>query len=366
MTQLPYSPHLNIAALSAVFADTTNAYKFYWFLAILDHLRDTGTARVAMHDLALRMLGSVWYPLDYFKLSFGRRDTFKPIASFISQHVVVDNSPTAAPLFTQLQALPTDEQKQLQRWVRKLTNWVPYRFIRPMFVQETRALHDPKVNALIITLANASQRAPYRFDGKDLVLHKVWIEYLQQHQVILRGFIHWHLVRFLQKNNPNVTGLTEKLNKPSQRDLKTAGHFWKHYLKAHPALTCIYSGQPITLNSLSLDHFLPWSFVAHDQLWNIVPTPKTVNSTKNDWLPSFQHYFDPFAALQYSAFQFHAIREHYALLEDYLLLFARDIAALRQLSYSGFRDYLHGQLTPQLQIAQNLGFPHPFVYRGNA
>lgn len=267
-------------------------------------------------------------------------------------------------MFTQLRALPTAEQQQLQGWVRKLTNWVLYRFIRPMFAEETRALPDPKVNALIIALANAGNRAPYRFDGKDLVLHEEWIEYLQQHQAILRGFIQWHLVRFLQKNNPNVTGLTEKLDKPSQRDLKTAGHFWKHYLAAHTALTCIYSGQPITLKSLSLDHFLPWSFVAHDQLWNIVPTPKMVNSTKNDWLPSFPQYFEPFAALQYSAFQFHANQEHYALLEDYHLLFARDIAALRELSYSSFRDYLHGQLAPQLQIAQNLGFSYPFVYRG--
>lgn len=68
MNQLPESNTINVAALSAVFTDTTNSCKFYWFLAILDSLREDGNPRMAMRALSLRMLASVWYPLDYFKL----------------------------------------------------------------------------------------------------------------------------------------------------------------------------------------------------------------------------------------------------------------------------------------------------------
>ena len=222
--------------------------------------------------------------------------------------------------------------------------------------------HDPKVNATVTKLANASDRAPYRFEGEDIILHESWMHYLQQHQTIVRGYTNWHLVRFLQKNNPNVTGLTEKLERPGTRDFKVANQFWKGYLAENDELTCIYSGQTITAANMSLDHFLPWSFVAHDQLWNIVPTPKAVNSAKNNWLPSLERYFEPYAALQFDAFLFHAEQGHHKLLEDYHLLFAQNIEAIQQMSFTGFRDQLQRQIIPQLQTAQNIGFAYPFVY----
>jgi hypothetical protein len=43
---------------------------------------------------------------------------------------------------------------------------------------------------------------------------------------------------------------------------------------------------------------LPWSFVAHDQLWNLTPTSPEVNSSKSDNLPA-NTYFDRFVDLQH-------------------------------------------------------------------
>ena len=68
--QLPDSERLDIAKLSSAFSDTTNPYKFYWLLAILDGLSETDQTRFSMRDLSFRMVAKVWYPLDYFKLSF--------------------------------------------------------------------------------------------------------------------------------------------------------------------------------------------------------------------------------------------------------------------------------------------------------
>ena len=361
--ELPENSNIDVSSLSTVFADTTNSYKFYWFLAILDSLRDNGEPRMTMQDLSLRMLANVWYPLDYFKLSFGKRDSFKPIANFISQHLVVDNSPSAPALLEQLKSMPILEHIKLQRLVKKLINWVPYRFIRPMFSLESRGLHDPKVNALVIEFANSSTRSPYQFDGDSIILYEAWVYYLQRHQTILRGFIYWHLVRFLQKNNPIVTGLTEKLEKPGTRDMSVANLFWKSYLVEHPDFTCIYSGLPITSLNLSLDHFLPWSFVAHDQLWNIIPTSKSINSTKSNYLPSVERYFNLYALLQYSAFQFHFKKGHNKLLEDYCLLFAQDLSSIQEKPFAWFKEQLNRQILPRIQTAKNLGFTYPFEYK---
>lgn len=362
--QLPESDGLDVAKIASIFSDTTNTYKFYWLLAILESLGETGQKKISTRDLSLRMVAKVWYPLDYFKLSFGKQDGFKPIADFVSQLITVDNSPNAPSLFQQLQSHLTDnELEQVYRKVRVLLNWVPYRFIRPFFAQQTRGLPDQQVNARIVELANQSNLVPYRFAGDFIEINDGWADYFGQHQFVLQGFTYWHLVRFLQKNNPNITGLTEKLDKPVERDLKLAGRFWKGFLSENPDLYCIYSRQRITSTNLSLDHFLPWSFVAHDQLWNIIPTPKSVNSAKNDWLPSLDLYFDAYAQMQYNGFNFYLNKGNQKILEDYHVLFAQGLEVLQRQTFSEFKESLSRQIVPQIQTAQNLGFTYPFIYK---
>ena len=58
----------------------------------------------------------------------------------------------------------------------------------------------------------------------------------------------------------------------------------------------IYTGKEIETiikdKELSIDHFIPWSYVAHDELWNLTPTSKSINSSKSNNLPDWNIYFD--------------------------------------------------------------------------
>lgn len=132
-------------------------------------------------------------------------------------------------------------------------------------------------------------------------------------------------------------------------------------MKANPSLQCIYSDQTITLQNISLDHFIPWSYVAHDRLWNIIPTPKNINSAKNDKLPDTELYFDKFSALQYQSFNFYFQKEQYRLLEDYSLLFHEELKSIAVLTHDDFKNKLQKQTFPQLEIAKNMGFAS-FIY----
>ena len=42
----------------------------------------------------------------------------------------------------------------------------------------------------------------------------------------------------------------------------------------------IYGKKPLDAKNISIDHFVPWSYVAHDELWNLTPTTRSINSTK--------------------------------------------------------------------------------------
>ena len=67
-------------------------------------------------------------------------------------------------------------------------------------------------------------------------------------------------------------------------------------------VTDIYTGLPVNETDMSLDHFIPWSFVLHDRLWNLAPVSTAINSSKSDSLPDLNQHLENFCTLQYMAF----------------------------------------------------------------
>lgn len=363
-TGLPASNFLPVEYLSASFDNVTNSYKFYWFLAILDHVRNKQTRVIPVHQLTAHMVADVWYPTNYFRLSFGKQDRLGQIALNLgeSSSMPIDSRQNQ---IAQIVLGTLGENSSLSREISSLQEYVPYRFLRPFFSRELRGLKDTIINANIERLAaagydNAESPCLYRFISSpefSIEIHPVWLEYLKKHLTILTGFCLWNLVGYLQRNNPNVPNISSKLNEPLQRDLKRAREFWKLALVKLRKVSCIYSGQDMQANEMTLDHFLPWRFVAHDLLWNIIPTPQNVNSSKSDSLPSVERYFDSFAQLQYEAVQAISTMEKEKLLEDHILLMkVSSTKELGALSLSGFRNRLYDTTTPQIQIAVNMGF----------
>ena len=52
--------------------------------------------------------------------------------------------------------------------------------------------------------------------------------------------------------------------------------------------TCIidvFKNTPIKKESYDVDHFIPWSFVMNDELWNLMPMDSALNSSKSNRLP---------------------------------------------------------------------------------
>jgi len=75
--KLPASEEVNIAALSRLFTDTTNSYKYIFFISILDILNRRKfdvSQPIFFEELIIEMLANAWYPHTYFKLSFGTQD----------------------------------------------------------------------------------------------------------------------------------------------------------------------------------------------------------------------------------------------------------------------------------------------------
>ncbi|MCC6604729.1 MAG: HNH endonuclease [Anaerolineae bacterium] len=366
---LPLSPHLPVKHLSGSFNNVTNAYKFYWLLALLDHIRETQSPIIPVNSLLARMVAGVWYPANYFRLSFGKQDRLGQIALAIKAEI---NLPPDAPRQKIINATLgyMSNGSPLAREINSLGAYVPYRFLRPFFASQLRGKVDWKINALIQQMAddsflNSPTLCLYRFHLQDgtIEIHPRWLAYLQEHLAIVTGFCLWHLLNYLQKNNPNVPNIAAKLFEPGTRKLNASRRFWQQAFEEMEIICCIYSGQAMSKAAFSIDHFLPWSFVAHDLLWNLIPTPKNVNSSKSDQLPDFALYFDPFARLQYDAFQAVATPQKEGLVEDYVLLFKRlSVPDIQTMPFNAFKEILHDTIAPQIQIARNMGFTADWSY----
>lgn len=93
-----------------------------------------------------------------------------------------------------------------------------------------------------------------------------------------------------------------KMDAPMARDLRKATTYWRRFIFVNDVRD-IYTGEPLAeefferYGSTSIDHFIPWSFVLHDEMCNLVPIFRNVNSTKNDGLPNLELYLDEFFCL---------------------------------------------------------------------
>jgi hypothetical protein len=363
------SKEIPINKLTSIFNDTTNSYKYYWFLSIIDILNSNDSDEILIEELGERMFESVWYPLNYFNLSFGAQDSFKNISLSIAKYIDEDNLKDS--ILTQLnEKADFTSLNNIRSEVKKLTRWVPYRFIRPFFKNELQGLPDQQVNNEIKDLAyKASMKnpnlVPYYFVENKIVINRPWKEYLIQSTGLLKGYIFWELVRFVQKNNPNVSGIPSKLFRPVKRDLSLNTKSWEYYLLIKGETQCIYSKNIVPPN-FSLDHFIPWSYTVHDLNWNILPVSKQVNSSKGKCLPSLDNYLNDFINLQYDFLTCLAksdFEKKNSILEHYSLLFNSSISQILNGSKIYFERKLSETIIPMTQIASNIGFQKDWKYK---
>ena len=182
--------------------------------------------------------------------------------------------------------------------------YVPYRLIAPFFVGHLRGVADHRRNDRIEALSAQffdAVRPLYRFvDAQDIELHPAWAEYLAANYPIVAAWAERRWISYLQSRNPIVPAVSEKTGPPSRRaPLISQTRYWRNVIATWPERPkCIYSGDDIEPDGFDLDHFLPWTFVCHDAIWNLLPVSPRANSAKGNRLPD-RSYLSAFAAAQH-------------------------------------------------------------------
>lgn len=365
--QLPYSENLNIGYLSRLFDNTSNCYKFFWFRAILNKLTP-GQNRFTFGELINEMIADAWYMVTEYHLRLGPvgvTDNLEEAVKYIYQKESFTSSEKREKILDYLEGT-TD--KKISYFKSQLTLNVPYRLQTPFFdsIQIERETWYRSKDILTDEI-NRQSRLMYYFvmvNGLNSVIEadENWGKYLLEHREIINGWLQFKLIHYLQAKNPNVPGIADKIEPPMARKIERVRKYWDLIVEISPDITDIYGNVLLKNEVISVDHFVPWQYVAHDELWNLHPTTRSINSSKNNSLAAWDRYFGDLSEIEYRAYELkeqnEIVRAEFAKISPYHLnnQEIRDQLYAEGLSRSEFKQRLEHVLRPVYDSAKTCGF----------
>lgn len=353
MNTLPTSNTLTIEPLTRIFKNTSATYKFYWFMGILDLYVKKDMTRMNIWDIMVEMVANAWYPVSYFRLSFGKSDSLRDAIISLQKVNAIPKNITLNELRKWLNSHKNDSS--FRRTLDFIPKNVPFWFMRPWIdIADTKEIMRRS--------QSYENNCLYKLTKEDdtlwVDLNSKWLPYLKENYVILKDYAYWNLSSFLQVRNPNVPNIANKLVKEESRQALTKQrNLWDFVLEHSQPISCIYTNHPLAIGGYDLDHFIPWSFVSHNLLWNLIPADGNINSSKSDRLPDLDRYLMPFANVHQMAVRT-CLEENFRnkdLLNDYLSLGCTP-QELSEMNKSNLFNCFKRTFMPMSQIAQNMGF----------
>jgi hypothetical protein len=360
---LPGSDRVSINSLSRIFSDMSESYKIFWFSGIMDIIK-AGKESSTFGKIIDHMIIDAWYMVSEYRLNLGPADTLEKLVIYAQGISNLKSSATPHEIQTFLDQC---DDTEFLRYKATLCLNVPYRLQAP-FMSDLRGSSWNRTSN-VIERVNGDPALIYHFGAgvgleREIRIQPEWQAYLSVNQAIVSGWIELNLIQYLQKRNPSVPGISNKIFPPSERKLEKAKKFWKSVIEYEPIRNIYASdGSKLTPSDISLDHFIPWSYVAHDELWNLVPTTKSLNSSKSDDLPNWDIYFPRLCEIEYASYTaiwlsetIHDLfdkcsREHVNSNEAKMKLYQRGI------SEHQFSESLQELIFPTYTAARNMGFP---------
>ena len=346
--QLPPAKRLPVNLLVACFNNTSATYKYYWLLSILQ-IVENGNSRIYKRDLFAGMIANAWYTVNYFHVSFGKQDKLQRAIELIKDFelLMIDDSREKI-----LKTLSATTNKNSIGQLNYFNKQVPHWFLSPWFPKLKGETDSQQEKRIYSESKKAHHQCLYSLQSDFIEINPQWIDYLTENIKLLKNYCHWNLAIYLQAKNPNVPDIPNKIIKPALRNslVKQRNLFWDIVFKEVGSVECIYTGNKLVIGNYAVEHFIPYSFVSHDLIWNLIPADKSFNCSKSDKLPSLDKYYDSFFKLQQVAIGIIKNKSpKNKFLEDYLSIFP-DIDG--SFTKQNFKE----RIQPLITIASNNGF----------
>ena len=331
-----YYNTLNIEGFSRMMNDPSYCYKFYWLEAIVQLISED--KKEATYDKIINeMIANAWYSVVEFHIHlsgiWGNGDVKDSLENAVKKlHELTDLKSNASKV--EIKNKIKEFDKELHKEKITLTQNVPYKALSGFANKGSEKIDLNSSAGRMMAYYNRINHMecllPYTFgDQKGLerkiIFNDAWVQMIQENMVSILGWIQYEKLRWLQNNNPEVPGLVYKLA-PLDEKMRKLGHvrkLWEGILDTTNVVD-VFKDEPIKKEAYDVDHFIPWSFVMNDELWNLMPMDSSLNSVKSNKLPQWDKFFFRFAQNQYTMYE---------------LIHEKPV--IRKLYESCYRDNLH-------------------------
>lgn len=119
--------------------------------------------------------------------------------------------------------------------------------------------------------------------GEYIQFNPIMYEFVCKHKVAIEKLNYYEWAKYLEKINSDdvMDHLLTKIDESSRR---TNLEYYRNILFEEFENKCFYCGKSVTKNAVHVDHFIPWSFIKDDNLWNFVLACPQCNESKKDKL----------------------------------------------------------------------------------
>ena len=265
---------------------TDNTYKLAWGRAILECIKNeeykefsNDEIQVSFIDIAEKMTKYYWNQGFFFNLNQGNKNG--------KEVVIVRYANQLIDKYKEINGnLPVWFEEGKQYFIR-CNNSFYFKTLNKI----SNHLHvDVSYRFLIV---NKERKNIYKYDkyryGSLIIFNKKDIEVVKEYAVILSRLLNFKWAQLLEKFN-FAPKSANKVSNLSLNKIKrnTLTKFKEQLLKQFEdgKIIDFYSGEEISEDDITLDHVIPWSFMYSDNIWNLVITSKSKNSSKSNKVPS--------------------------------------------------------------------------------
>lgn len=261
-----------------------NTYKLAWGRAVIECVAFddfdiiNNNAIISFDNISLRMLKYYWNQLFFFHLKQSPYKDKDPVIcqdteKLIDVYKKITNSSIPIWFDDALKIIIKNNKKEFDKIIKHISKTlhenVCWRFKN--IPNKTLDIYEYNkgVDSIIINMDNVIALKEYSMIISKLLNYK-WSQLLEK-------------FNYQPKISLKVNGISEaKLRRNNLTKFK------EELLKEFEGKEIIdfYTGNPISYNDISIDHVIPWSFMYSDDIWNLVITSKSINSSKSNSIPS--------------------------------------------------------------------------------
>ena len=263
-----------------------NTYKLAWGRALLECIHNNiystnaqNLVVIDFHDIAKYMVKYYWNQSFFFNLKQSANQKKPPViwqetVKLINEYKAISKS--SIPIWHDeglnliLSNNPNLYHQCIEHVVKTLHENVCWRFKYVQGKVLEIYIYDKKLGSYVF------------FKPED-------IQILKDYDVIIAKLLNYKWAQLLEKFNfapkivNKVNGISE--SKLRRNSLSKYKEILLMQFKDGEILD-FYTETPLDIHDISVDHVIPWSFMYSDDIWNLVLTSKSNNSSKSNSIPS--------------------------------------------------------------------------------